>query len=252
MALPIKSKKIPTKLTPCPIFDTTTEIRFTPSSIPAGAIFGMLYTAIQEEFKEEYEWNVNELPILQIPESVRNSDPNLVNQPHYRIESNSFVIQIGPKVLSVGYVMSYPGWSNYIKIIERVFKKARIATGAIDRIGLRYINFFPDVDIFDKLEYAKAGEISLLAGNSSILRTEIRQNGLLHALQISNSGNAVVNNVLKNGSFIDLDISTFETIHAFFDNIPNYLNKLHDAEKEILFGLLQQDYLDTFNPEYGN
>ena len=67
----------PKKITPCPIIESVVEIRFD-SAIPAEAIFGVVYNAFNDIFPNK---PIN-LPILQIPEQIRNSDPNLQYKPH--------------------------------------------------------------------------------------------------------------------------------------------------------------------------
>jgi len=64
---------IPKKITPCPIIDSTIELRFQ-TSVEPGAVFGIVYNA----FKKEYP-NVEKMPILNVPEQIRLVDPNLIH-----------------------------------------------------------------------------------------------------------------------------------------------------------------------------
>jgi uncharacterized protein (TIGR04255 family) len=90
--------RFPTKISPCPIIESIVEIRFKTKLIP-DAVFGVLYNA----FKEDYPGLIK-LPILQLPAPVRDSDPNLIFQPHYRLSCKDFLLQIGPRVISLSNI----------------------------------------------------------------------------------------------------------------------------------------------------
>ena len=64
--------KLPKEISPCPIIDTVIEIRFE-STMPKEAkeaIFGIIFN----EFNDRYP-SLEKLPILQIPEAIREADP---------------------------------------------------------------------------------------------------------------------------------------------------------------------------------
>jgi uncharacterized protein (TIGR04255 family) len=71
--------EIPIKISPSPIVDSILELRFT-TSLHHDAIFGIVYSA----FKADYQKHES-LPILQLPEPVRKTDPNLKFKPYYRL-----------------------------------------------------------------------------------------------------------------------------------------------------------------------
>lgn len=248
MPLPGKEKPIPIKITPCPIVDASAEIRFTPN-IPAAAVFGILYGAFQKEYED---LRVESLPILQIPEDIRTVNSELQFQPHYKISTGDLVIQIGAQVLTVGWSSNYPGWNVYKGKIVSIFSKVKELNIAnkISRIGLRYINFFQNTDIFEKLDMSFSNEDNFLVGNSSLIKTEIKENSLVQILQISNSGGISRNGENLYGSFIDVDTSTMTHIDNFFESTEEHMDYLHDAEKKLFFNLLKSEYLKEFNPIY--
>ena len=92
----IMDRLLPIRIEACPLIDALIEFRFE-AAITKSAVFGIIYNLI----KEEYRGNVINLPILQIPEQIREVDPNLKFKPLYRIENERFVIQIGYDVLSI-------------------------------------------------------------------------------------------------------------------------------------------------------
>jgi len=71
--------KLPLKISPCPIVEALLEIRFT-TVIHPDAVFGLFYNALKSDFPK-----VDNLPILQIPDALRATDPNLKYKPLYKI-----------------------------------------------------------------------------------------------------------------------------------------------------------------------
>lgn len=247
MPLPFLKKQIPVEIEPCPIMDTSVEIRFD-TNVPSAAIFGILYSIFQKEFTEPVEM----LPIQKIPEEMRLANDELRYQPHYRLKNNNFVIQIGPQVLSIGCIRDYPGWTIYKeKIIDSLIKlkESGIPT-KVTRLGLRYINFFNNIDIFEKLDSDIFSRNTLLISRNSFVRTQFAESGLIYIVQISNSGTLIRDTESIYGSMIDLDVSTSIQLEGFFDNVDEQISRLHDAEKHVFFGLLSNDYLNSFKTTY--
>ena len=87
--------KLPKLIDPCPIIEAIIEIRFE-SKLISDAIFGVIYNSVKETFPK-----TENLPILQIPENIRINDPNLKYNPYYSLLNNNFILQIGPKVVSL-------------------------------------------------------------------------------------------------------------------------------------------------------
>ena len=107
---------LPKQINPCPIYEAVVEIRFN-SSLPSDAVFGVVYNQLKDSYQ-----NNEQLPILQIPELVRNNDPNLKFQPYYKLKRDNYVIQIGPHVLSLSVTdNSYTTWEDYFSEIQNVF-----------------------------------------------------------------------------------------------------------------------------------
>ena len=89
--------KLPSRLSNCPIIDALVELRFE-SNLNKSLIFGYMYKQIVELYPHEYPNGVISLPVLQIPEAIRNSDPNMRFKPLYRLKG---------KVQSFKSVMMY-------------------------------------------------------------------------------------------------------------------------------------------------
>ena len=232
---------LPKSIENCPIVDSLIEIRFK-STINHNAIFGIIYNSLRHDFPK-----VDNLPILQIPEPIRMNDPNLKHKPLYRISNNDYVIQIGSDILAIGSFPKYVGWELFSKTIFEVLNKIESLgiIGEVDRLGLRYVNFFED-NIFSniKLEVNLGG--TSIINQKSVFRTEINNQNFNSILQISND--AMSENRI--GSVIDIDCSKTEGLQDFFKNKESIINEAHLVEKELFFKLISADYLKKFNQTY--
>jgi uncharacterized protein (TIGR04255 family) len=235
--------EIPIKISPCPIVDSILELRFT-TSLPHDAIFGIVYSA----FKADYQKHES-LPILQLPEPVRKTDPNLKFKPYYRLLNEKFVIQIGADVLTISSFPQYVGWTSFQTEISNFYNtvKALSIIDNVSRIGLRVINFFPKIDIFQNAKISISVSESPITSQKTLLNTEFEyEHSIKSTLNISN--NAQIN--LQYGSIIDID--TFCEYNKEFDvsHIMKEVDVIHNKEKALFFSLLKNEFLKQLNPEY--
>lgn len=235
------SMKQPKNITPCPIVDALLEVRFT-SKINANAVFGLIYSVLQEDFPE-----VETLPILQLPDFVRASDPNLKYKPYYKIANANFVIQIGPDVISISSFPKYLGWKSFSETIFDVLSKVE-NVGIIDkvvRVGIRYINFF-ETNVLEKINLKLSLGANDILYRNTIIRTEIEQENYISTLQVAND--ARVDGKL--GSIIDIDTFSTKGLETFFLDKTNIINAGHSKLKELFYNLLKPEFLATLNPTY--
>lgn len=232
---------LPKNINPCPIVDALFEVRFT-SKINANAVFGLIYSVLQKDFP-----TVETLPILQLPDIVRASDPNLKYKPYYKISNDRFVIQIGPDVISISSFPKYLGWELFSKTIFDVLSKIESIgiINLIERIGIRYINFF-ETNIFEKVNLKVCIGTDNILYKNTIVRTEIDQGDFSSTLQIAN--NAAINGKL--GSIIDIDTFATKNLESFFSKKIDLINAGHLKEKELFYSLLKSEFLNTLNPIY--
>src|SRR5690349_961480 len=99
--------RLPSKITPDSIEEAITEVRFE-SSLPSDAIFGVVYQAFHKTYPI-----VEKQPILQLPDFIRENDPSLAFRPHYQLKKENYILQIGPKALSLAVRKPYVGWPAY-------------------------------------------------------------------------------------------------------------------------------------------
>jgi uncharacterized protein (TIGR04255 family) len=246
--------QVPKKIKNCPIVEVICEIRFEPN-VDSDAVFGMILREVRDRYP-----TVEKLPILQIPEDIRNKAPNLIYQPHYRLSATSdFAIQIGPRVVSILNKNRYPGWELFYSEIQYVIQslqKLDIIT-ILKRVGLRYVNFFEEMDIFSKLEL----KISFSSENNpNHIMNQRRQTHLntqvdladnfIGNVNIANNGTlqSGVSQEIKTGSLLDIDIF-LESNALEFTMLETHINSAHSLEKNVFFNVLKADFIQQLEPE---
>src|SRR5687768_13516679 len=99
--------RLPKKIEICPIIDAVIELRFE-SNLPPEIIPGIVYGKFGKRYPK-----TEKLPLMEVPSSLRDSDPNLMYSPVYKLFNESFIFQIGPRVFSVLCPKEYKGWTSF-------------------------------------------------------------------------------------------------------------------------------------------
>ena len=223
------------------------EFRFE-AAIAKSAVFGVIYNLI----RNDYRGNVINLPILQIPEQIREVDPNLKFKPLYRIEGDKFIIQIGYDVLSISSKMPYVGWPEFsqhsLSLINKIIQEGIIKR--VSRLGHRYINFFRG-DITNSLTMSFSMTEKYVSENL-LIRTDVRDGNFMNTLQFANNANYRPNPNTSEivGSLIDIDTSREYSDNFFIENREQEINMAHECEKKLFFSLLKPTFLETLNPTF--
>lgn len=241
------SRPLPKAIGKCPIKEAIFELRFNPK-VPGAAVFGIFYGGLKSDYP-----NFEQLPILQLPEAVRDSDPNLVFQPHYRLRSDNVLVQIGPRLLSVNCLEPYIGWNSFSKKIRDVLSSIDHNTviSEVTRMGLRYTNVF-DEPILDKLKLEISISDEPITNAETSVRTVFDEGDSIKSiLQIAGEVDVtIVNKEPFRGSLVDVDVSISGENIQFFQNMEASLERVHEAEKLRFFGLLNEEFVRTLEPVY--
>lgn len=241
---------LPKKITPSPIAEAVFEVRFT-SNIPGTALCGLFFPVFSEIFPNNI---IEELPILQFPPMVRDSDPNLKFQPHYRVVKDNLNFAFGPNSLAFSCMSPYIGWESWSQFFLSIIKKLgeiEILKGIqINRLGLRYIDTFDGNILENTKTNFTISEESLASFNTQI-HSEFVDNDILIILTLSNGvkqPDQKMTSIIDIDSVKDCDIN----ISSFLKEVcsSGLLDLLHDTNKKFFFGLLKDDFLEKLNPEY--
>jgi len=240
--------KIPKRLKRNPIVDAVAEVRFT-STLPSEAIIGLVYEKVKDKFGQP-----NSLPIVQVPVALREKDPNLKYQACYRFEKPGNVLLVGPHNVALS-TTPYTDWAASTPLLSELlekFDKMKLFS-SVERIGLRYVNFFEKLNIFDYVTLSLEVNKRSIASQSIVLRTETEVQGFKVITSITNAATRKVADQSKEGSLLDIDIVK-ERPEIQEGAVPKTLldlfTKSNQFADDAFFGLLKEEFLDRFEPQY--
>lgn len=243
----IKLNNLPAEISPCPIIDANVEVRFS-TEFDSEAVFGLIYNLLKDDFP-----TVEKLPLLQIPEAIRNQDPKLQQKPTHKFLNDSFLVQVGPRSLSVGIGegRSYPGWSILSGQIEKVFDGIDgLGIGLqIQRLGLRYIDLF-ESNIFENIVLKVSLDGQPTGAERQLVRLEFSDSDLRYTCQITNGVQVTRGTENLTGSVIDTDVYAEGSLGEQLMKVIPLLNRGHELSKIQFFSLLSPEFLQTLNPTY--
>ena len=242
--------KLPSALKRDTILESIFELCFEPEP-PNEAVFGIIYPIVLQKFNSLKHIP---LPILQLPETVRNNDPQFKYQPLNRLQGDGLSISIGPRVVSFSILKPYIGWRNWkpslLEILNNLSESHVIKN--VEKTGLRYLNFI-ERDIFPLIN----GEIRIIDSTikpiSTTVRTEIPDGDYMKVLQIANNATINKSGQMKSGSLIDIDIIRNKKIqnYDFKINLETILDKSHTMAKQLFFNILRENFIKELDPVYG-
>jgi len=240
--------KIPKRLRRNPIIDAVAEVRFT-SSLPSEAILGIVYEKVKDKFGKPVT-----LPILQLPSALREKDPNLKYQACYRFTKPGNVLLVGPYNIALS-TNPYTDWDAATPMLSDLlsqFDQINLFQ-SVQRIGLRYVNFFEKLNIFEHLTLSLAVNNESIAKQSIVLRTEAEVEGFKVITNVSNAAETSVSGLGKTGSILDLDI-IHESPNIGGEPIPKALLRLFAHANRLadnaFFALMKEEFLAEFEPQY--
>jgi uncharacterized protein (TIGR04255 family) len=150
----------------------------------------------------------------------------------------------------------YAGWEKYSQIISTIISSLfdKKAIKDFNRISIRYISEFKNIDIYQgikgTIDISNAGlkldnSILRLVDESDNLKTYVILTNKAKRISQSPQGQKIIEASL-------VDINVYENFNPVSDlNIlRNKLNQIHTKQKEVFFGLINNDFLDKLNPEY--
>jgi uncharacterized protein (TIGR04255 family) len=237
--------KLPVRISPCPILQTVLEIRYVTGE-EWTLLPGLLYTQIKERYPKS-----ENLPIAEMPEEFFRNDLGFTYAPRMRFIGVGFVIQFGPRVISLLTKGDYPGWARVAEELAWLLEQLK-AAGFVhegERLGMRYIDFFED-DIFSRLVLNIHSKGQPVSGVEMNFATVFRRGDLSARLLLNNGAFVTRGNQVVSGSILDLDVWLEASGFDVFGDAADRFEDAHRCNKEIFFGLLKTDFLDSLAPEY--
>ena len=168
--------------------------------------------------------------------------------------NESVKIQLADRSLVFNSLDIYPGWRQYSKcindVLDNLFKKGVLKS--ISRIGIRYISEYPSMSIFEVMNERPVLSLPHGEGQNITYRTEVRKDDFTIVLNVADRVSRQ-GGVLSEAFFSLIDIDVFSAFPHPLTNPEAVLeatDNLHKIEKEVFFGILKAEYIETLNPEY--
>lgn len=241
--------------------DTIISIQFTPL-VPSETVVGYVHHLLKGQLKslptEQSSWLRFEPTNLTIE-----SRPSVFFLTH----DGGFRIDVDGNSITFNSAGIYPGWSAFRDVFQQCVKPLfdNSIIGPLQRLGIRYINRFDQVRIFDHISVSVQIGGSLPSTHRQQVRAEFEQGGFWVVLTLVNgypveptlskattSGAELFERPEKVFSLIDVDvIQLFDTNQPnSYENLLSQLEAAHTEEKAIFFSLLKPEFLQSLNPVY--
>ena len=129
------------KLQNPPVIEALCEFRFDKTFPWDWTIPGRLYNRIGNKFQERSEVTTMGLEIKaegRIPLAIHTAPERI----QFRRSDGSALVQVGPHLLVINYLLPYRSWKDFRKLIVDIYKEHEGVKepGRIEKVGLRYIN----------------------------------------------------------------------------------------------------------------
>ncbi len=240
--------KIPKEISPCPIVEALVELRIQPSpETPIDAVFGLVFEKLHSEFPK-----VVNLPAMNLPEQIREADPNLKYQAHHRLSNDIFSVSVGPRVLTFSCGSPYAGWESFSGVIFKSLDSLLAVEGLIDgveRIGVRFVNFF-DSNLGEQINFKLTAPRLAVDGCQFHTTIIVPDSEFSNTIQLANKASVTVNKNKRDGSVVDIDTFCIDPSGKLREDLYGRIERGHDCEKKIFYSLLREDVLSSLNPVY--
>lgn len=246
------STKLPIRLAKDPLVGVMFELRFSSNPAISNILPGYLFTSLGCK-------NINKTPESEIPDVIRNSDPNLMYAPLLLIEWDNYQIFVGERSIALSCNMPYQGWTEFNPKINKLLQEV-VRVGIkinVERYSLKYTDI---IEHDGKSPIQKHLNVDLNIGGQCVelprtqVRTEKEITGSIIITQLIGSADAILpSGVTRNGFLIDVDainlVSGVDLQSLLHDGFIG-LDELHEKNKITFFDLISNDGLRNLEPIY--
>jgi uncharacterized protein (TIGR04255 family) len=236
-----------------PLVDAVFEVRLGGdphmSELLPGILFGQL----------DPRPTIQRLPAAEIPQPIRESDPNLVFAPVIRLDWREFTISFGERNLVIGCKLPYPKWPRFKEaILDIVGKVARVGiAGPVERYSLKYVNLIQAPTIADQIKKinmaVRVGEVEV---NDDHLSVQVHRNDgdTLHIMSVvTGAEGQLADGKMVYGAVVDIDsirVVKFYDFGAFASELEFAVVTLRLANKIKFFSCLTEATVNEMGPKY--
>ena len=238
---------MPKYLDNSPLYSVVLEIRFN-SQVPDEAVSGLVYSKL---LSDGLDIQSMPLPASQLPFALRQQDPNLKFAPTQRFTLPDQTINVGSNVLSLEAnngikKKTYPGWEIFYAQFNALINKLNFISD-IERIGLRYVNFFNEENLQSELNVNldTGWESKGIEKKSTIIFSVERQ---MIKSKVTIAFDAIIQDEAgqKQGQIIDID--TYFEGTTPLEDVASRVEQAHSLTKEVFYSLPKKSLLDKMSP----
>lgn len=246
-------KKLPKLLAQEPLIDAVFEVRMggTPqlADLLPGALFGQLSP----------KPSIQRLPAAEIPQPIRDQDPNLAFQPVIRLDWREFIISFGDRNLAISCKLPYPKWPAFrAAILDIVAKVAKVGiVGPVERYSVKYVNLIQAPTLAAQIEKiniaVKVGDVEAKDDHLSV-QVHRSEGDTVHIMSVVTGAQVNIHDgKTVFGAVVDIDSihkAHFTDFSLFAAKLEPALESLREANKIKFFSCLTEKTIHEMGPQY--
>lgn len=245
--------KLPKTLDREPLVDAVFEVRMGGApqlaDLLPGALFGQL----------KPRPTLHRLAAAEIPQPIRDQDPNLAFSPVIRLEWDKFTISLGDRNLVIACKLPYPKWPAFRNaILDIVEKVAQVGiAGPVERYSVKYVNLIQAPTLADQIAKinlaVRVGDVEAKDDNLSV-QVHRKEGDTLHIMSVLTGAHGrIPDGKLVFGVIVDID--SIRTVHfsdfgAFAVKLEPAVESLRQANKIKFFSCLTEATINEMGPKY--
>lgn len=247
---------LPKKISPNNIREAVIEVRYL-SNIHFEVLIGLFFDVLDNTY------TYTNRP-LQSPSMSPVLQPNAAQEITFKIGNLSLFyndkisVQVSPNAFVFTCLNQYIGWNDYFPEIQKALKQIESSNKIIKwtRVGVRYISEYEKKDLKDCIKFNFSFGLPQVQSETTAFRSEFNYNNSRVILNLNNKVPVIKQ---KSGSkqpqiiptsIIDIDVIRENLEISNLDELLKVINDNHTNEKEVYFGMLTNEFLNSLNPQY--
>lgn len=229
---------LPKKISPDPLLSSTVELWFT-SDLSSKETLALLHPKLIKEFPKLKERGIA---------TQKNNRPELEHISEYILSGDDYHLFLDNNVIGFENIGEYHLWASYFSMIKEKLQIVAdtIPITGIQRIGLRYLSFFPTSEQSSEvLKFSFNMPTENYKLGNELFRTQLSKDKINLLLHLAKNAEIKRDNIVERGVIIDIDASQDEELPSLIGyELFDIIDKLHTEEKTLFFSLLREDFLE--------
>jgi uncharacterized protein (TIGR04255 family) len=247
---------LPKRIYPDKIRESVVEVQYS-SNFPFEILLGRFFNAL------EGAYTYTNRPIK--PPALAQSG-GAYPSPELRIKignanlfyNEKITIQLSSNKIVFTCLEAYIGWELYFPEIKgalnMLFSTGNLQT--FSRVGMRYISEYSNMDLKELIKFNFSFGLPGVKSDTTAFRSEFAFKDSKVILNLSNKVPVWKQNLTNKTieiiptSIIDVDIISDNLNLSTLEDLLKVIDENHSKEKEVFFGMLQEEFLNSLNPQY--